>query len=67
MFWVALTVAIEFLAGHYLFGHSWQKLFADCDLAQGRIWVLVLVAYFSAPQWAAWTRGKPKMTNPGSQ
>jgi hypothetical protein len=65
LFWVALTVAFEFLAGHYLFGHSWQKLFADYDLAQGRIWVLVLVANFAAPQWAAWTRGKPWMTNPG--
>jgi hypothetical protein len=67
LFWVALTVAFEFLAGHYLFGHSWQKLFADYDLTQGRIWVLVLVANFAAPQWAAWMRRKPRMTNPGSR
>ena len=24
--WVLLTVAFEFLAGHYLFGHTWERL-----------------------------------------
>ena len=52
-FWVTLTVAFEFLAGHYVFGNSWQKLFADYNVAQGRVWILVLVADFTAPLWAA--------------
>ena len=53
LFWVSLTVAFEFLAGHYVFGNSWQKLFADYNVAQGRVWILVLVADFTAPLWAA--------------
>jgi hypothetical protein len=52
-FWVTLTVAFEFLAGHYVFGNSWQKLFGDYNVIQGRIWILVLVADFTAPIWAA--------------
>jgi hypothetical protein len=27
--WLFQTLAFEFLAGHYLFGNSWEKLFAD--------------------------------------
>jgi hypothetical protein len=27
--WIVLTVAFEFLAGHFLFGASWSKLLAD--------------------------------------
>src|ERR1700693_6258333 len=27
--WFALTLAFEFLAGHYLFGNSWENLLAD--------------------------------------
>jgi len=57
-FWVTLTVAFEFLAGHYVFGNSWQKLLADYNVMQGRIWILVLVADFTAPLWAAKVRLK---------
>lgn len=52
--WLLLTVAFEFLAGHYLFRTSWDVLLADYDLASGRIWILVLVANLSAP--AFWFR-----------
>ena len=47
--WVLLTIAFEFLAGHYLFGNPWEKLFEDYNLAQGRIWVLVLATTLLAP------------------
>ena len=40
--WLALTVAFEFLFGHYVAGHSWQALLDDYDLLAGRLWVLVL-------------------------
>ena len=50
--WVALTVAFEFLAGHYVFGNSWERLFADYNVFRGRIWILVLVANLFAPLWA---------------
>jgi hypothetical protein len=55
--WVALTLAFEFLAGHYLFGTPWRQLLADYDVASGRIWVLVLVTTAIAPRLAAHSRG----------
>ena len=39
--WLGLTLAFEFL-GHFLFGTPWSKLLEDYDVAQGRIWILVL-------------------------
>lgn len=56
-FWLALTIAFEFLAGHYLFRNPWSKLLADYNLLQGRIWVLALITTFLAPWLAAWMRG----------
>jgi hypothetical protein len=50
--WFGLTVAFEFLAGHYLFGTPWDVLLADYDVLQGRVWVLVLLTTTAAPWWA---------------
>jgi hypothetical protein len=50
--WLSLTVAFEFLAGHYVFGRPWPRLLADYDILQGRAWLLVLVATLVAPAWA---------------
>lgn len=50
--WVAMTVAFEFLAGHYLFGNTWDRLLADYNVLQGRIWALVLITTFLAPRLA---------------
>jgi hypothetical protein len=47
--WLALTVAFEFLAGHYLFGDPWSSLLADYNLLQGRLWVLVLLVTLLSP------------------
>jgi hypothetical protein len=47
--WVSLTLAFEFLAGHYLFGRPWEELRADYDVRGGRIWVLVLVVTLLTP------------------
>ena len=47
--WVALTLAFEFLVGHYIFGAPWSRLLADYDVAAGRIWPLVLVVTGLAP------------------
>ena len=57
IFWTVLTIAFEFGAGHFLFKHSWQKLFADYNLLNGRIWVLVLITTLLAP-WlvSVWRR-----------
>lgn len=40
--WLALTVAFEFLFGHYVMGHPWERLGHDYNLLAGRLWVLVL-------------------------
>lgn len=55
--WLVLTVAFEFLAGHYLFGHSWQRLFADYNLSRGRVWIFVLLVTLVAPAAAQRMRG----------
>jgi hypothetical protein len=47
--WLAFTVVFEFVAGHYVFGNSWDKLFADYNILKGRIWSLVLITIFFAP------------------
>jgi hypothetical protein len=47
--WAALTLAFEFLAGHYLFGNPWGRLLADYNVLAGRIWVVVLITTALAP------------------
>jgi hypothetical protein len=47
--WVALTLAFEFLAGHFLFGKPWQELIADYNIFEGRIWVMVLIVTLMTP------------------
>lgn len=55
--WLALTMAFEFLAGHFLFKRPWAQLFADYDILNGRIWVLVLIITLIAPRIMAHWRG----------
>ena len=57
LFWVVLTLSFEFLAGHYAFGHPWQKLLADYNILHGRLWVLVPIVTYLAPRWALRLRG----------
>jgi hypothetical protein len=47
--WMLLTIAFEFLAGRYVFGITWERLFADYNLIRGRVWVLVLFADLLSP------------------
>jgi hypothetical protein len=55
--WLALTLAFEFLAGHYLFGTPWSRLLADYNVFRGRVWILVLVTTALAPILAGYARG----------
>jgi hypothetical protein len=41
--WLTCTILFEFGFGHFVAGHSWQRLFADYNLMQGRVWSLFLV------------------------
>ena len=61
--WVLLTIAFEFLAGHYVFGNPWSRLFADYNLLRGRVWPLVLVTSALAPLLAAHVRGLVSWTD----
>jgi hypothetical protein len=47
--WLVLTVAFEFLFGHYVAGHPWSRLLGDYNILKGRVWALVLLAVFLAP------------------
>ena len=49
VFWLILTVLFEFGFGHYVVGHSWNKLFSDYNILKGRMWSLVLLTTFIAP------------------
>lgn len=51
-FWTCATIAFEFGFGHYVAGHSWQRLLADYDITAGRVWVLVLLTVGLGPLWA---------------
>jgi hypothetical protein len=49
LIWLALTVAFEFLFGHYVAKHSWKRLLRDYNLVEGRLWLLVLLAVSVLP------------------
>lgn len=49
LFWLLLTVTFEFLFGHFIAGHSWDKLLNDYNILRGRVWVLVLAWTAIAP------------------
>jgi hypothetical protein len=47
--WLILTVGFEFLFGHYVAGHPWNRLLHDYNIFQGRLWLLVLLWITIAP------------------
>ena len=51
LIWLGLTVGFEFLFGHYVAGHSWERLFQDYNMFAGRIWILVLIWITCAPYY----------------
>lgn len=55
--WLAMTIAFEFLAGHYLFGVPWHRILADYNVLNGRIWIVVPIVTLLAPVAAAF-RGR---------
>lgn len=50
--WTGLVLAFEFVAGHFLFGRSWEYLLEDYDVFGGRIWIIVPIVTLLAPMWA---------------
>lgn len=47
--WLGMTVLFEFGFGHYVMGHSWEKLLHDYNVLEGRLWVVVLAAVWAGP------------------
>ena len=47
--WLGMTVAFEFLFGHYVAKRSWSELLRDYNLFAGRVWLVVLVWVTLAP------------------
>jgi len=47
--WLGMTMAFEFLFGHFVIGHAWSKLLHDYNILAGRIWLLVLIWTTVAP------------------
>jgi hypothetical protein len=41
--WLILTLAFEFLFGHFVAKHSWEKLLRDYNIFKGRLWILILI------------------------
>lgn len=60
--WLLLTVAFEFLFGHFVMGQSWQALFNDYNLLAGRVWVLVLLWIAAAPIFLYRMRRRPPLS-----
>jgi hypothetical protein len=48
--WLMLTIAFEFVFGHYVMGNSWNHLLSDYNLLKGRLWVFVLIWITLAPR-----------------
>jgi hypothetical protein len=47
--WLIMTISFEFLFGHFVIGHSWEKLLADYNIFTGRLWSLVLLSILLSP------------------
>ena len=47
--WLVLTIAFEFLFGHFVAKVTWRKLTMDYHLLKGRVWVLILLWLFVLP------------------
>ena len=50
--WIIMTILFEFVAGHYLFGNSWDKLIADYNIFKGRIWIFIPITTLISPYLA---------------
>ena len=47
--WLIMTTVFEFVFGHYVMGHPWNRLLHDYNILKGRVWSLMLIWTFVAP------------------
>jgi hypothetical protein len=48
--WLAMTMSFEFLFFHYVRGVAWSVLLHDYNIAEGRLWILLLLWTTVAPR-----------------
>jgi hypothetical protein len=61
---VGLTVAFEFLFGHYVDRKTWTELVADYAIWRGRLWPIVLLVLALTPfLWGRWA-ARPEPLRP---
>jgi hypothetical protein len=49
MMWVLMTMVFEFGLGRYINNVSWDLLFQDYNIFEGRLWILVLLTILFTP------------------
>ena len=55
--WVLMTLAFEFLFGHYVVGEPWERIIEVFYLHRGNLYLLALLATLLSPCLAAKIRG----------
>ncbi len=51
--WALLTLAFEFLFGHYVIGESWRSLLNAYNVMSGNLWLLAMLSIIFSPYLAA--------------
>jgi hypothetical protein len=49
LLWLGLTVAFEFLFGHYVAKQAWSQLLGDYNILAGRVWIVIPIWITIAP------------------
>lgn len=62
--WLTATVVFEFGFGHYVIGHSWDRLLRDYNLLEGRVWLLFLTATTVIPYIVQVMQAQVTVLNP---
>lgn len=47
--WISYTVIFEFIFGHFVMKHSWEKLFYEYNILEGRLWIIILLWILLSP------------------
>ena len=56
-FWLGLTLAFEFIFGHYILDKSWQEICEIFNIKNGDLFSIVLIMMLFSPWLAAKLRG----------
>jgi len=55
--WVVLTLAFEFLFGHFVMGKSWQEIVQVFNIKKGDVFIVVLIVTAISPWLVTKIRG----------